>query len=219
MLHAVDVKGAGVSRPLFSACQRCGVSCRILMGNPRKFCDDCHRKIAAERAAKWYQKNKERAIAYRQRPDVVARELERRRLQPKDHPTRIARRERARAKRQSDAERVRARERTHNARRRQTPKIKAYMAEYLRLRRAQRDQASFLSKASPALALQIKQIYLEAQRTGLTVDHIIPLKHRDVCGLHVPWNLQLLPFAENVRKNNRFHSHVINHTGDTPCFT
>lgn len=54
----------------------------------------------------------------------------------------------------------------------------------------------------------IQAVYDAAAEQGMTVDHIYPLQHPRMCGLHVPWNLQLLSLEENSRKKNQLPDDV-----------
>ena len=81
---------------------------------------------------------------------------------------------------------------------------KEYYALYVRLRKNNKKRA-----CPPWADLEeIKCIYQEAAYFQLEVDHIIPLKHKLVCGLHIPDNLQLLSRSANAQKSNIFNQDV-----------
>lgn len=98
--------------------------------------------------------------------------------------------------------------------------ILAYKKDYGRKNRAKRNAIeakrnaeklkrtpAWLSKDQLA---EIEQYYWLAKDlyyvTGekYHVDHIVPLQGENVSGLHVPWNLQVLPADLNIAKGNKF---------------
>lgn len=81
------------------------------------------------------------------------------------------------------------------------------------VRKAKR-RANLLNRTPSWLSVsdlkQINEIYntcvlLNRQGTvKYEVDHIVPLQGETVSGLHVPWNLQVIPMLENRSKGNKF---------------
>lgn len=75
-------------------------------------------------------------------------------------------------------------------------------------RRASKLQAtpSWLSE-SQLLAIKCKYalatMFTKCSGVSYVVDHIVPLRGKTVCGLHVSWNLQVITATENLKKSNK----------------
>jgi len=74
-------------------------------------------------------------------------------------------------------------------------------------RKARVRQATIRNKADQ---IKVQEVYLQAQRLTLEtgeeycVDHIIPIAHPDVCGLHTFANLQIMTTNQNLKKAQQF---------------
>ena len=183
----VGVRGYPVTRfPMSSKpCSDCGATkplsefataatCR---DGHRSYCKTCHKRRKDRWRAANAKHHSEKGIAWRAANPEKAKAVQ----AAADIKRKLSGATRAAAKRRREADPDRHR---------------AYLAH----RRAK------LQKATPVWADKkaISEIYKEAKRRGLTVDHVIPVMGKLVSGLHVANNLQLIPLTENIRKHNKY---------------
>lgn len=84
-----------------------------------------------------------------------------------------------------------------------------------RARDARRRATQVLATPAWADHKKIRQIYASAAKitkaTGIRheVDHIVPIKGRKASGLHVHFNLRVIPIRENRRKSNKLIEDIV----------
>jgi hypothetical protein len=152
------------------------------------------------KSAEYRLANKEKVLQYqktkyeRHRLKIIERNKEYARLNKKEVKIR------AKSIYNRDREKILAQKRVYN----QANKDKLYALNGL-ARAAKRNACpTWVDRA------EIKCFYDQARalskETGIKhhVDHIIPLKSKIVCGLHVPQNLVVITATDNLRKGNRF---------------
>jgi len=103
---------------------------------------------------------------------------------------------------------VRAHRRKHYAENKE--QLSAYRAEYIKnhpwfnREASSRHRATVLQRTPKWVDYEaLKEIFRNCPK-DMVVDHIIPLRGKNVSGLHVPSNLQYLTPEENGKKSNKF---------------
>ena len=153
-------------------------------------------------SAKWQEENKAYLVEY----GAAYREANKERIRKRNRDYHARNREKRNAQsatyRAANPEKMRQLDRSY---RQANPDKKAAKAAKARADRAQATPPWLTADHLE----EIESFYATAKALEQAfggkydVDHIFPVKGKTSCGLHVPWNLQVLPASENRRKSNK----------------
>lgn len=184
-------------------------------------CSACAQELAAKREymKRWKAQNAEKNRAWskqwaannREKVNEYSREYAKGAWREWHNEYRRGRKdERAKAARKyraSNLEKVRVSRRDYYARNRE--RLRKYQSAYIKANPGFNRAASarhraliFQRTVKWADLSAIKEFYKNCP-PGMVVDHVIPLRGENVCGLHVLNNLQYLAAAENGKKSNK----------------
>ena len=181
-------------------CTKCGIEKPLSGFNKEKTgkfgvrsdCKDCRKKYKKKYKKKYYQENREAFLEYyrkyRQDNREAISEYKKKYNKKYYQENREAFLEYYKKYRQENVNKVRAK----NAKRKAT-----------KLQATPKWLTEEQNKA-------IQEVYTHARECEMLtgdeyhVDHIVPLQGENICGLHVPWNLQVLPSDLNLSKSNFF---------------
>ena len=165
--------------------------------------DELYKEKNKDRASRWYKQNKERACAANKlwARNNTEKKKKIQKAYYERHKDRILVEEKARRQENIEAQRARARKWRRENRAKVCASTRARQAGLRTATPDWADRDSILIK------------YRESQRmTALTgvlhhVDHKIPLKGENVCGLHVAANLRVILARDNLLKSNKWETY------------
>jgi DNA-directed RNA polymerase subunit RPC12/RpoP len=193
---------------LVFTCSKCGNGFSEDQKVPRYLrCWGCHRAYKKQRAVATRDHLREYARAWK-REHAMELNAQRRAQRTKDVDPDWRKEENAKQQVRRASDPKRTAEYNRKNRERHFDKHKARNREWKRAnyQRVLAWNAARRSRQNEGIAKffrdELVTIY-EGCPYGWHVDHVHPLNGANFSGLHVPWNLQYLPAAENIRKRNR----------------
>lgn len=193
-------------------CSKCKIDkCYDDFNKNQKYCRTCQsicKKV-------WHEANKLKANACSKRYDEEHKEEKAKRMKEWS----VANRDRINTKKQEANAKnpSKNRQRVKEWKKSNPDKVKILRAAYEEKYPYKKQFRKRLREASQLTALPtwankffMSEIYslakLRSKYTGIVwhVDHIVPLRSRFVCGLHVEHNMQIIPATANLKKGNRY---------------